>query len=105
MVSVKGMRRALAVAMFLAGSSGALAADDGVWSVSKSSGDVWIATMESGICRVSPDGAFRRWTTENGLASDSTRFVFEDAESDLYVIRDGIVVIPNGTVVPDGTVI
>jgi glucose-1-phosphate adenylyltransferase len=28
-----------------------------------------------------------------------------DAESDLYVIRDGIVVIPNGTVVPDGTVI
>jgi hypothetical protein len=30
--------------MVLAGSSGAWAADDGVWSVSKSSGDVWIAT-------------------------------------------------------------
>ena len=29
----------------------------------------------------------------------------QDAESELYVIRDGIVVIPNGTVVPDGTVI
>jgi glucose-1-phosphate adenylyltransferase len=29
----------------------------------------------------------------------------QDAESDDYVIRDGIVVIPNGTVVPDGTVI
>ncbi len=28
-----------------------------------------------------------------------------DGETDLYVIRDGIVVIPNGTVVPDGTVI
>jgi glucose-1-phosphate adenylyltransferase len=29
----------------------------------------------------------------------------QDAETELYVIRDGIVVIPNGTVVPDGTVI
>jgi glucose-1-phosphate adenylyltransferase len=29
----------------------------------------------------------------------------QDAETDCYVIRDGIVVIPNGTVVPDGTVI
>jgi len=29
----------------------------------------------------------------------------QDAEAELYVIRDGIVVIPNGTVVPDGTVI
>ncbi len=29
----------------------------------------------------------------------------QEAEAPLYVIRDGIVVIPNGTVVPDGTVI
>jgi len=29
----------------------------------------------------------------------------ENAEGDYYVIRDGIVVIPNGAVVPDGTVI
>lgn len=28
-----------------------------------------------------------------------------DAETDLYVVRDGIVVIPKGTVIPDGTVI
>src|ERR1700754_3267076 len=44
MVSRKGMRSALALAMVLAGGSSALAADDGVWSVSKSSGDVWITT-------------------------------------------------------------
>ena len=44
MVSRMGMRRALALAMVLAGSSSALAADDGVWSVSKSSGEVWITT-------------------------------------------------------------
>jgi glucose-1-phosphate adenylyltransferase len=29
----------------------------------------------------------------------------QEAESDRFVIRDGIVVIPRGTVVPDGTVI
>ena len=29
----------------------------------------------------------------------------QDAEGENYVIRDGIVVIPNGAVVPDGTVI
>jgi hypothetical protein len=44
MVSHKAMRRVLTLAMVLAGSSAALAADDGVWSVGKSSGDVWITT-------------------------------------------------------------
>jgi glucose-1-phosphate adenylyltransferase len=29
----------------------------------------------------------------------------QEAEADNYVIRDGIVVIPGGAVVPDGTVI
>jgi glucose-1-phosphate adenylyltransferase len=29
----------------------------------------------------------------------------QDAEGDRYVIRDGIVVVPNGTILPDGTVI
>src|ERR1043166_1835411 len=44
MISRKGMRHVLTLAMVLVGSSSALAADDGVWSVSKSSGEVWIAT-------------------------------------------------------------
>src|SRR6201987_688600 len=44
MVSRTGMRSALALMMVLAGSSGALAAADGGWSVSKSTGDVWITT-------------------------------------------------------------
>jgi len=39
-----------------------------------------------------------------GVRILNTREV-RDAETELYVIRDGIVVIPNGTVVPDGTVI
>ena len=39
-----GMRGVLALAMALAGCSGALAAEGGVWSVSKSSGEVWLST-------------------------------------------------------------
>ncbi len=40
-----GMRGALAAMMLvLLAGSGAMAADDGVWSVSKSSGEVWIST-------------------------------------------------------------
>jgi hypothetical protein len=42
MVSRIGMRRVLVVAMMVAGGSGALAAEGGVWSVSKSSGEVWL---------------------------------------------------------------
>ena len=44
MVSPKEMCRVLTLAMVLVGSSRALAADDGVWSVNKSSGEVWITT-------------------------------------------------------------
>jgi hypothetical protein len=44
MISGKGMRRVLALVMILIGSSSAFAADDGIWSVSKSSGEVWLST-------------------------------------------------------------
>ncbi|MGY0572734.1 FecR family protein [Bradyrhizobium sp. RDM12] len=39
-----GMRCAVMAALILGTASGASAADDGVWSVSKSSGEVWLAT-------------------------------------------------------------
>ena len=39
-----GLRRALMAALVLGTASGASAADDGVWSVSKASGEVWVAT-------------------------------------------------------------
>jgi hypothetical protein len=44
MLGSSGLRRLLTMAAALVVSSGALAADDGVWSVSKSSGEVWIST-------------------------------------------------------------
>ncbi|MHC2576944.1 FecR family protein [Bradyrhizobium diazoefficiens] len=39
-----GMRCAFAAALILGMASGALAAEDGVWSVSKAAGEVWVAT-------------------------------------------------------------
>jgi hypothetical protein len=59
MVSVKGMRGALALAMVLAGGPGALAADDGAWSVSKSSGDVWITTTGAAPASLTQDDTLR----------------------------------------------
>jgi hypothetical protein len=44
MFSRSGMRAALVVTLVLTASSGALAAEGGVWSVSKSSGEVWITS-------------------------------------------------------------
>ena len=44
MLGKDGMRRALMAALVLGTASNAFAADGGLWSVSKASGDVWIAT-------------------------------------------------------------
>ncbi|MBR0712948.1 FecR domain-containing protein [Bradyrhizobium liaoningense] len=44
MLGRDGMRRALMAALLVGIGSSAFAADGGVWSVSKASGDVWIAT-------------------------------------------------------------
>jgi hypothetical protein len=44
MFSTLGMRGALAMMLLLVAGASAMAADDGIWSVSKSSGEVWIAS-------------------------------------------------------------
>jgi signal transduction histidine kinase/ligand-binding sensor domain-containing protein len=59
-----------------------------IWSMFEDSrGNVWIAGQ--GLCRVAPDGDVKRWTTANGLSSDSVRFVFEDREQNLWVGTNG----------------
>ena len=44
MIAVSGVSRVLAMALVLGGASHALAAEGGAWSVSKSSGEVWMTT-------------------------------------------------------------
>ncbi|WP_061027905.1 FecR family protein [Bradyrhizobium sp. CCH5-F6] len=54
-----GMRCALFAALILGTASGAFAADDGVWSVSKSSGEVWLATNGAQQVSLSQDGTLK----------------------------------------------
>jgi len=54
-----GMRRALLAALILGTATGASAADDGAWSVSKSSGEVWLATSGAQQVSLSQDGALK----------------------------------------------
>ena len=62
----------------------------GFWGMSEDrDGNIWISTYDNGLCRVSPEGNLRRWTTKGGLSGKSTRFVFEDSEGDLWVGTNG----------------
>ncbi len=58
-----GMRRALLAALILGTASAASAGDDGVWSVSKSSGEVWLATNGAQQVSLSQDGALKAGDT------------------------------------------
>lgn len=54
-----GMRCALVAALILGMASGASAADDGVWSVSKSSGDVWLSADGAQPVSLSQEGTLK----------------------------------------------
>ena len=64
-------------------------------------GRTWASAKDSIICRAIVDKDCR---IGQGVQIVNRRGA-QHAEGDSYVIRDGIVVIPNGMVVPDGTVI
>jgi hypothetical protein len=59
MLGKVGMRCAFVVALALATASGAFAADDGVWSVSKSSGEVWLAASGAQAVSLSQEGTLK----------------------------------------------
>lgn len=54
-----GIRRALMAVLILGTTSSAFAADDGVWSVSKSSGEVWLATNGTQQVSLSQEGTLK----------------------------------------------
>lgn len=65
-------------------------APGGVWSVFEDTrGNVWIATHDRGVCRVSPDGTIERWDTGRGLTHNGIRFIFEDHERNLWIGSSG----------------
>jgi len=62
----------------------------GAWNLFEDSdANVWIATLDRGVYRVSPTGDLSHWTTANGLSFNGIRFVFEDREKTLWVGSSG----------------
>src|SRR5579872_3846758 len=59
MVSQRGIHRALMIAMALIASPAAWAADDGTWSVSKSSGEVWISATGAQPVSLTPENPLK----------------------------------------------
>lgn len=62
----------------------------GVWQAREDSqGGLWIGTMDHGVYRLTPDGAWRHLSRDNGLPSNMVRSVFEDREGSIWVGTDG----------------
>lgn len=60
------------------------------WDITEDSQrNLWIATYDQGLFRMTPAGEWRHWSMTNGLSYDSTRFVFEDRENNLWVGTSG----------------
>jgi hypothetical protein len=59
MRGIIGLGRVMALALTLAASSGAIAAENDVWSVSKSTGEVWIATDQAKPVLLTQDETLR----------------------------------------------
>src|SRR6476620_4452498 len=63
MLSKIGMRCAFAAALILGTASAASAADDGVWSVGKATGEVWVATSGAQQVSLTQEGTLRAGDT------------------------------------------
>jgi len=83
------MRHVVAMAFVLAAGSSALAADDGVWSVSKSSGEVWVTT--TGAAQVS-------LKQEDGLKAGDTIRTGRNGRVLLVRGEESILISPNSVI-------
>jgi hypothetical protein len=83
------MRHVAAMALVLAAGSSAQAADDGVWSVSKSSGDVWVTT--TGAAQVS-------LKQEDGLKAGDTIRTGRNGRVLLVRGEESILISPNSVI-------
>src|ERR1700740_3355092 len=87
------MRGARALAMVLIGSSSALAADDGVWSVSKSSGDVWITTTGAAPASLTQEDALKPGDTIR--TGRSGRVLLVRGEETILIAPNSVIGVPS----------
>jgi hypothetical protein len=88
------MRHVLMLAMVLVGSSSALAADDGVWSVSKSSGDVWIATIGAAPASLTQEDTLKPGDTIR--TGRNGRVLLVRGEETILIAPNSVVGLPTG---------
>ena len=70
------------------------------WSLRK-----WLYVPRAGASAADVEAWFSGAEAPADAADAPSLAPWREADEPLYIIRDGIVVIPNATVVPDGTVI
>lgn len=62
----------------------------GFWSLYEDSrANIWIATYNGGVSRISPTGEIKKWKSASGLPYDNVRFVFEDREDNVWIGTSG----------------
>jgi len=93
MLSPSGMCRVLA-ALVVLGSSSALAADDGVWSVSKSSGEVWIAATGAVPASLKQEDALKPGDTVR--TGRNGRVLLVRGEETILVAPNSVIGLPAG---------
>src|ERR1700751_2915338 len=92
MFSSIGMRGALAMVVVLAAGASAMAADDGVWSVSKSSGEVWITTTGAQQASLKPENTLKPGDTIR--TGRSGRVLLVRGEETILIAPNSVIGVP-----------
>src|SRR5258708_7029385 len=92
MTAVHRVTQLLAAAFVLASASSALAADDGVWTVSKSSGEVWLSSTGAQPASLQPEETLKPgYTVRTGRTG---RVLLQRGEAKILISPNSVVGLP-----------
>ena len=61
-----------------------------IWSAQRDhTGKYWLCSSSLGVIRIQPSGEMRYFTSTNGLTANTTRFIAEDREQNLWLCSSG----------------
>src|ERR1700758_2563812 len=93
MLRMSGLCRAAIMALAVMASSTALAADDGIWSVSKSSGEVWITTTGAQQASLKPENTLKPGDTIR--TGRSGRVLLVRGEETILIAPNSVIGVPS----------